>query len=531
MTTVVFIAVAMAILLGLGLKYLLDRLQITNLYNETRRIAWSEFAVVAILMIAVITPSVTAIGKKLSINEIVTYEQFLNGVERQPEDHVVECYEGTSGNSYATGQSNCSFTYVSGSYSWTETYIDNVCTTDGKGNTSCTPVARTETYTGYIYTPYATVEHNYSIPRTVGFKELDTFQFSGAYLDTDPKPFGRKAIPSNLPRGAPKDWLDAKQRWDEGDPRSVTALGSYPNPILASGDEVLNPYSSDIERFRKANMLPAHTANIMKDPIGGPSKSQAKKLSLVGVTLSDEADWQAAVMRFNTALGLKLQGDLHVVMVDTAKVSMQDAVPYLNALKAYWQGPTFGKRALAKNGIILVIGVSNNTTIDWAEASTGMPFGNENMIQHIRGELPGTSFTPTAVFGQPKVKLDGKKVEIIHPSTPGMLEHIVFDEVPFARASMYCEDDDDSCVGFKDLLSTIEPTKSQKTWMVVIADFLSLVMWVLVGFTSFVETLFRGKPTEDSDYVRPTYSYDEVINFDPYRSRDYGRSKRKGKKR
>jgi hypothetical protein len=529
MTTVIFFAVAMAVVPGLGLKYLLDRLRSRNILGELQRITLFEYALVAGLMTVVIIPTVTMVGKKMSVNKIVTYEQFLNGIEIGADPDTTVCYGGKSGNSASSGQSNCEYTYVSGSYSYDDTYLDEECSTDSNGNQTCNFVTKCcVTEHADIHTPYATTEATYSIRRSVNFKEIEPFYFKGTYIGLDAKQYGKKPIPANLPRGAPPDWLDAKAHLDAGDARGFTTLGEYPNYILASGDEVLAPYSADIDRYLEANMLPAHTAGIMKDPITGPSKSVARKLSFVGMTVPNEAEWQAALMRFNAALGLKLQGDLHVVMVDSTKVTTQESVTYLNALKAYWQGPTFGKRALAKNGVILAIGVADNSSVAWAEASTGMPFGNEGMAQYIRDNLPGTAFTPAAIFGSPRTALSGKKVSVALTPTRGALEHIMFEQAPFARPSMSCEDDEDGCVGYKDLLSTIEPTRAQKTWMLVITTVLALGLWLVVGFTSIIEILFPRLMTRHEALDTPEDSFDL---YAPYRNSGHGNINRKGKNR
>jgi hypothetical protein len=459
----------------------------------------------------------------------VTYQQFLNGVETKAAASTTVCKAGHSGDSESSGHSNCHDTYVSGTYTYPVWYSVEVCTTDSKGNTNCHTEMRCCHYpSANIYTPYATRETTYSIESSFGFKDNSPYHFPGIYLDADPKPYSSRAIPSNLPRGAPADWLDAKAHLDAGDPRPVTAIDKYDNYILASKDKVLNAYSNDIGQFKTAGLLPPHTAGIMSDPITGPSKSQADKLSFVDVSLPDEQAWQAALMRYNAALGLKLQGDLHVVMVDASRVPADQSVPYLGALKAYWQGPAFGKRALAKNGIILVMGISDNSTIEWAEASTGMPYGNEQMEQYIHDFLPGTRLDPKAVFGVPRTVISGSKATVTLSQPPGTLGKIMFQQVPFKRASMSCQDKD--CVGFKDLLGKIEPTKTQKTWMVIIIAFLSIILWFIVGATDLIDPFF-DQFTAKSKNKDDESEFDNVYPFDPWRDRDYGSTKRKGRNR
>lgn len=515
MLFVTILAVLIALALGLVVKYALEFLQVPSYTGAPHRISWHEYGAVAVLLAVIIAPSVSAVGKHLSVDNIVTYQQFLNGVETKAVDNVTHCVAGSSGSSESSGESNCTYEYDTGetyTYYTTETETYPCTGSDGKASTCTRPVQ--VPHTGNIYSPYATVEHHYSIRSSFVFKENDPYQFDTVYLDKNPKPYGRRAIPQGYPRGAPADWLDARRRLDAGDPRPVTAVDSYKNYILASGDDNLNAYSTDIRRFRKAGLLPPHTAGIMSDPIHGPSKSQADKVSFVGVHVPDRQAWQRSVMRFNSALGIKLQGDAHVVLVDASRVPGSDSVPYLNALKAYWQGPQFAKRALAKNAIILVLGVGSNSSIEWAEASTGMPFGNENMDQHLKDYLPGKPLDPKAIFGEPRTVIHGDHAQVTHPAPQGVAERVIFQTTPFKRASMSCADK--SCVGFENLLDTIEPTKGQKIWMIVVVALLSMMLWFAVGIGTFVDKVVSGllgRPT-DSTSQDPYNQYMTDLNRD-----------------
>jgi hypothetical protein len=502
MLMVAFIAAVAAGALGCAVMFGLKLWNTEDAYGAIFAISREEFVVVSILLGGLIIPSTLAVGSKLSVDEIVRYEQFVNGVETKATDLVTTCYEGRRGNSHAAGQSNCSHTYVSGSYSWTETYWETVCTTDSKGNQSCHDEMRTRTESANIYTPYVTREHSYTIESSMGKGGApDPFAFSEIYADASPKPFRADvAIPSDIPRGAPADWLDAKKHLDAHDPRSVTMLSSYDNYILASGDEVLKAYGGKIDQYKRAGLMPEPAKDILKDPVSGPSHSQANKLSFVGVSVADPASWQRSVMRFNAALGMKLQGDLHVVLVNTSKVPGSDAETYVTALKAYWQSPAFEKRAIAKNAIIVVLGVADSK-VDWARATTGMPFGNEEMSQWVQDWLPGQPLDPRTIFGEPVTvikpdvptdKFSSSDVTVTLSTPRGMLENIVFEKAPFKRARMSCNDG--SCVGYKDLLSKIEPTSGQKTWMVVVTSVLALLFWGIVAGTSFVDDLVQRLP-------------------------------------
>lgn len=525
------VVLLLVVAIGLIMKVALDWRKPVSLYNDRPyHISGLEFVVVSLLMTIVFVPTVLAVGKKLSVDNIVRYEQYVNGVETEAIDNVTTCYAGHTGDSVAAGLSNCRWVYQSGMNYWTTTRTVEDCATDTKGNRSCTSRPVTDHHSAPIYTPYATREHTFSVKASVGFKELE-FHYDTVYLDQNPQPYSAKAIRKNIPRGVPEDWSEARQRLIAGDPRSIEVLDPYDNYILASDDEVLKTTSLDVEKYKKAKLLPAHTAGIMGNPARGVTGWQAEKMSFVGVSVPDPSRFQSELSRYNAALGLTQQGDLHVVAVNCQSVPANEAVAYTNAVKAYWQGPDFGKRALAKNGIALVLGVCNGT-IEWAKGTTGMPFGNERMLQWFQDYLPGTPLSTEAIFGSMRTRIgaDGEPV-VTHSAVPGVLERIMFDEVPFKRARMSC--DDGSCVGYKDLLDKIEPTKAQKTWMVVICLFIALGWWLWAGFSflfdSFVDRYSSRSREEENVQDDPVTTWPVYPHepFDSYITRDKRHKNRK----
>lgn len=519
MTLVKILVIALALCAGWIVRLVLDRIEMSDTNGRSLRVSGAEFVVVAILMTTVFTPAVSALGVKLSKDQILRYTEFVNGVETVANDDVTTCRAGHAGSSSMSGQSNCDWTYVSGWYSYTDTCYrtKSVHHTDTKGKSYTT--TETESYrctkTASIHTPYATREHRYSIDSSVGFMELPAFKFKRVYLDAQPVAYSKRAIPQDIPRGAPSDWQEAYERLQSGDPRAVTALHDYDNYILAAKDPVLVSYSNKIPQYKQAGLLPDHTADMLKDPIKGPSSSQADKLSFVGVRVADQARWQKSLMRYNSACGLsKLQCDMHVILVDSARVPVNESVPYTGAVKAYFQSEHFGKRAIAKNAVILVLGISNDTSIVWAEAATGMPHGNESMIEHIRQYVPGTLLSPEALFGSPKSVISGGKATITHQEPLGVAEDIMFNRVPFKRARMTCNDG--TCVGYKDLISKIEPTLWQKFTIVLVAELIAALLWFWVSYTTVIDDLW--------DPIRSRYARARTTTYEPPTRSHYGRN-------
>ena len=504
----ILIAIIIVAAIGLAYKWILEHSN-SPYRDDTYHISWPEFVVGILAVAIIVAPLVTLIGNKLSVAQALRYQEFYNGIETEAVRDITECYAGHAGNSASSGQSNCTYVYDSGDYTYTDLCPETRYYTDADGNTRSETVWVPCTKWADIYTPYATEEHAYAINDSLG----GTHRFGGVYLAADPTPYDRHvAIPGDIPRGAPTEWTAAKQRLDAGDPRAVTRLFGYDNYILAAGEEMLLPYSQDVDRYLEADLLPDHTASILTDPLGGFNNSFASKVSFVGIDVGDEQAWQTSAMRFNAALGSKLRGDLHMVIIDSTLIGNPEN--YLNALKAYWLGDHFGRRAIAKNAIIVVIGASDGR-VDWARATTGMPFGNEVMIQHIQDFMPGTPLMPGRVLGKPRTVIvpatsndDDDEVQVTLADQRGVLEDIIFDLAPFERACMACTDDEGQ-VGYGNLVAKIKPPFWQQALMVAVIALLSMLLWRFVAaatlFGNASASRRRDEDVQDSPDYRPRY--------------------------
>lgn len=174
-----------------------------------------------------------------------------------------------------------------------------------------------------------------------------------------------------------------------------------------------------------------------------------------------------------------------MVIIDDKLVDSH--VKYLTALKAYWLGDHFGRRAIAKNAIIIVVGVKQDK-VRWSETSTGMPFGNEVMAEQLSlrfAEDNKVPLTPQAVIGNPRLQMRGMgenaKPKLTMSENPGVIEKTILKDYPFLRASMGCKGDDDgkSCLGYDNLVSKIEPSSGAKVTMGAIAVLIALILWGL----------------------------------------------------
>ena len=258
------VAVAIALAIGLGTRWLLAHRD-SRRYNGwgrwiSNRITWSEYVVVGILLSTLVAPLASTVGTNLSIGEQLQYKQWLNGVERNAGDNVRQCRAGQNiPSSETAGYTNCEYYYVAEwyTYQWIDWVED--CSTDSKGKRTCTQRAVTRSKKVPVQTPYATVEHTYSIESWMydGDGGQMSYAYPGTYLDANPVPHpaSRRDIPGNIPRGAPADWQDAKNRLDAGDPRAVTKEGTYDNFILASKDDLLRTYGPKLDEYKADGLI------------------------------------------------------------------------------------------------------------------------------------------------------------------------------------------------------------------------------------------------------------------------------------
>jgi hypothetical protein len=387
------------------------------------------------------------VGIKLSISNQVTYNENWGGYELKANWERITCHrDGICRHDY-----DCDPYYVTVEYDCS--YRDS----DGrKVKKTCEREEKR-----YHQCPYATEEWTFTIDTTLG-----EYTIAANNLPTNPDAHrwrSSHAVPDDLPSGIPAFWQQAKSRLDRGEPGPVTARREYANYILASQNTILKRYSDSIERYRQAGLMPGINAGIH-------SFYYADRVYFVGVR--PPGDWQGAINRFDAALGVTLQGDLHLVIVDSNKVSDPDN--YMGALAAYWQSPAFEKDALSKNGIVVVLGTKDGRTVEWARAVTGMPEGNEPMLLAIRNELPGTPLDTESVLGNPRASLAGNSVQISHGQ--GALEKIIWGPHAFKRVRMG-KPGEEGNVGYSYLLRELEPTGWQRFWILLVCLLFSLVAW------------------------------------------------------
>lgn len=411
---------------------------------------------VATALVALLLPLPTyAIGTAIAKSDQQTFHEYWNGYEVSTNANTITC----------TRDGACVHTYNCDPYQvhTTETYTDS----DGKTRT------RPKTETRYHDCPYSRNETTYVINTTLGDYTV------ASHLMTGPAYRFGQYIPGGQVKVAPQLWREAKARIDAGKSGGVTKVSNYKNYILASQSTVFKRYSDRIDALKAKNLLPAPSAGVT-------DFYQASKAYFVGnLNGINRKAMVKDVQNLNGAVGTDLHGDLNVVFVDTAKVKMSSE-DYGNALMAYWQSKEFGRDALAKNTVVLIVGVkpyqegagasvsasqsSDKSTptpadskpaqtikagtpvVDWAAAFTGMPVGNEALLNQFHTELPGTVVGKNFI-GNPTYNT--AKQQVIR--TDGVVESILYGQNKFVRVSMTGGDKDDSGSGFSYLSAEWKP--------------------------------------------------------------------------
>lgn len=387
------------------------------------------------------------------------FHQFLNGSIVGTDVDRTTCHEdGSCHQTY-----NCDPYFV--------TVVDSAAYTDKDGNYH-PEVSHVETR--YHDCPYATEEYTYKVTDSLGGEHTVASHIFAA----SPHAWrSGESLPSNVPRGVPKLWQEAQDGIETNNLYPITLPSTYDNYILADQHTILRESSDDIEALKKLKLLPDHTHNL-HDPFY--NQFNADKVSFVGFTPANAADWQQELMYFNAALGMTLRGDLHVVAIKASALpSSVSPRAYLLTLKAYWLND-LGKYAFAKNGVVLVLGVDDTaSTVIWSQASTGMPVGNGTMLAAL-SSLDNTPFTLDALFGSTTAKVvskDGKTSASYIPGS-GIVPQTMMVEYPFARACMECKDKSEASEqGFTYLSTDIPLSGGALVGTILVDYFLILLMW------------------------------------------------------
>ena len=404
----------------------------------------AHFTVLSVaILAALLAPwGVYSITATIAKNDDQTFYEYWNGSEVSVNAFDVRCEK----NGRCKHNYDCDPHPVTS----TETY------TDEKGNTKTRVVTKTE----YDSCPYSQVETTYKIETTIGsFTAGDSLMTGEEYR-------GNKSIPGGR-QSAPATWVDAKNRIDSGNPSGVTARHTYKNFILSADVTLLKNYSDKVEDLEEEGLLPTPASTVH-------ALYQANKVYSVGDTKVDIGSMNRQLTQLNAFAGSELRGDAHVVFVDASRAG--DRTDYTNALKAYWSSEKVGKNAIAKNTLTLVVGVTqkdNKPTVDWATGFTGMPAGNEGLIQefsNLKGSVIDENF-----IGSTKYNPSAKKYEM----SGGKVETMISGTHKFSRVSMSASDDDDKGSGFSYLSESWQMKPAQLAVAIWVSSIVSVIILAL----------------------------------------------------
>lgn len=461
MTILAILTVVVVILVGLVIKFLLDKIE------SNYEITWKEFAIGVAIICIPLVPGTVYVGWSMAKQNAITFNEYWNGWETKTVRNDIICQrDGSCGHSYSCDP------YI--------VMVPYTCNCNSKG--VCSTCVRPETI--YHSCPYVDVETNYSVQTTLGDYVIDDHRFPDSPQSHRWR--AGKTIPQDVIDsagvGEPPLWTAAKTRTESARPGPVTKKATYENLILASDNTILKQYSQALEKYRKLNLLPP----VVSDTY---DFYYAAKVYFVGKVWVNQEEWERRINYFNAALGTDMRGDLHLVIVGDKRV-LENPDEYMYAIKAHWQDKkVLRKDCLSKNGIVVIVGVTEENKILWARAFTGMPLGNEEMLVAIQSGLKGVDLKPEVVLGAVSGRLKivyGQMVRTIHGD--GILEKIIWGlenpSLKFQRVSMEAKDKHDVGTGFMYLMREIQIPNWQR-WMIVgIAFALSLIVWavfVLVG--------------------------------------------------
>ncbi len=432
MILTIIVGTALAILLGFVWREMAEQ------SDAHRGFTKNSFFAACLVVIFVVSPAVSYAGYNIAKQNLVQYQQNLNGWETSTTLQVTRC----------TRDGFCTHTYDCDPYTVTTTHTNS----DGSTYT-------TET-TEYHDCPYCSEEWRLAVQSTVG-----EILMAAHNLPTNPQEHRYRKydwFDFSIPSGLPLEWQQAKDRIESDKSGPVTVRSTYENFLLASQTTVLKQSTDSIQDYLKAELLPNFKFRLR-------DFDQLDRVYFVGSHPS--GDWESAINRFNAAFGMKTQGDLNLVIADAAKIVDPD--DYGQALLSYWQSRQFGRDAFSKNGFLIVLGTADGRSVAWARAYSGMPKGNEAVIDRVRYALVNLPLTPETLLGYPTTtKTSGYATTL----TDSALEKLLLGEDGFHRVCMNCKGKGTE-VGFAYLVTELQPTAMQMALIALMIVVCSVPVW------------------------------------------------------
>lgn len=463
-------AAATLALVGLGVKLYFDR------KVGPEEVTWVEYGVSMAIIALIVCPLVGWIGVAMAKKDNMTFVEFRNGWEARARMEEISC----------SRDGPCYWEYDCDPYTVPVPYECG----DGKTSKTC---YKDETH--YHQCPYVDAEYNFYVDTTLGSYTIDTHRFPERPNQHRWRQFTRvpKRVIASAGVGAPRYWSAAKARIEAGDPWPATKTYRYDNYVLASQHTILRKYRGAAEEFLARNQLPAITTDIRRG-----TYYRSDKVYLVGCSRQSYASWNEHLERLNGALGSELQGDVHLVLVCDPAIS-RNPDRYRYALEAYWQNTeVFARGALPKNALVILVGTTDQKTVAWGRAFTGMPTGNEDLTVALQSRFmaaKGVAWHPRTVIGAVSgiVQTNGKRFVSTSRRESGVLTDTLWGNpnraTRFERVSMSAKDSWDIGTGYRYLATEVVLTGLQKFLVLFAVVIVSVIAFSVIAFNDFFRFL------------------------------------------
>lgn len=451
---------------GLGAKLYFDH------RVGPERITWIEYAVSMVAISLFICPLVGWAGAAMARKDNTTFVEFWNGWEARARVVETTCYR----------DGPCRWDYDCDPYLVPVQYECG----DSKQSRTCT---RYETR--YHQCPYTDSEFSYYVDTTLGTYTIDSHR-----LPVRPNSHRWRSWHS-VPRhvidaagtGEPDFWTRARTRIAQGNPWPVTKTNRYENFVLASRHTILREYRGAADDYLAQGLMPSIATDIRRD-----SFYRSDKVYMIGCDRRSYASWNDSLERLNGALGSELHGDVHLVLVCSRVINLNpDQFRY--GLEAYWQDTSvFRRGALPKNAIVVIVGTTDQRTVAWARAFTGMPSGNELMLVTLQNRFMASrliAWDPGSVIGSVTgvVRPQGDSFRSASVRQGGVLADVLWGTTNkatrFQRVSMSAKDEGDIGSGFRYLATEVVLSGLQKFLILLAVVLISLPAFSVIAFNDF----------------------------------------------
>lgn len=462
---IAFAVVALAAV-GLGVKLYFDK------RVGPEEITWIEYGVSMTIIAMCVSPLVGWAGMAMAKKDNLTFVEFRNGWEARARMEEITC----------TRDGSCRWHYQCDPYI---VMVDYECG-DSKQSRTC---QRPETR--YHQCPYTGSEYSFYVDTTLGTYTIDSNR-----LPSRPNQHRWRSwhsVPGHVidaaGTGEPDFWARARARIAQSNPWPVTKTYRYDNFVLASRHTILRQYRGAADEYLAQRLMPSIATDIRSG-----SFYRSNKVYMVGCARGAYESWNEHLEKLNAALGNELHGDVHLVLTCSPVIN-RNPDQFRYGLEAYWQDTAvFRRGALPKNAIVIIVGTTDQRTVAWARAFTGMPRGNEAMLVALQSRFMASrsiAWEPRAVIGSVTGAVQPHRSGFRSTSVRqgGVLTDVLWGATNratrFERVSMSARDTGDVGTGFRYLANEVVLSGLQKFLILLSVVMVSAIAFSIIAFNDF----------------------------------------------